>query len=200
MYNKMKLWGYIRVSTSAQDEDNQRVAIGHADEWISSQQSSRKTQDQRGITELLASVAPGDTIVVTELSRLARSTSELLLMVDEMTRRGIGLIVLKQGINIPAGGAVAMDPTTKMTVTIFGLMAELERDFISIRTRMGLEARRQAGVTLGKPVGTRQPCKLDSRAHEVIAARAAGTSVTALAAQLGVGRGTMRHYLRSRGL
>jgi DNA invertase Pin-like site-specific DNA recombinase len=193
-----KIFGYCRVSTSAQDEENQRLAIGHADEWISSQQSSRRSQDQRGITELLSSVSAGDVIIVTELSRLARSTSELLLMVDEMTRRGIGLIVLKQGINIPPDGA-PMDPTTKMTVTIFGLMAELERDFISIRTRMGLEARRAAGVTLGKPRGTRQPCKLDPVAHEVVAARAAGKSVTALAAELGVGRGTLRHYLRSRG-
>lgn len=194
-----KIYGYVRVSTSAQDENNQRLAIGQADEWITSRQSSRKTQGQRGITELLASVSAGDTVLVTELSRLARSTSELLLMVDEMTRRGIGLIVMKQGINIPASGA-PMDPTTKMTVTIFGLMAELERDFVSIRTKMGLEARRAAGVTLGKPVGTRQPCKLDSCAHEVIAARAAGVSVNALATQFGVGRGTMRHYLRSRGL
>ena len=194
-----KIYGYVRVSTSTQDENNQRLAIGHADEWITSQQSSRRTQDQRGITELLASVSAGDVIIVTELSRLARSTSELLLMVDEMTRRGIGLIVMKQGINIPASGA-PMDPTTKMTVTIFGLMAELERDFVSIRTRMGLEARRAAGVTLGKPVGTRQPCKLDAHAGRVAEARAAGVSVAALSVELGVGRGTMRHYLRSRQL
>ena len=81
-----------------------------------------------------------------------------------------------------------------------GLMAELERDFISIRTKMGLRARRAAGVILGKPVGTKQPSVLDRHLSLITDMRANRASVGRIAATCGVSRTTMVHYINTRSL
>lgn len=196
------IYGYLRVSTDKQDEENQRLEISNTervDEYIGVECSSRKTQAQRGITALFDRLQYGDTIVVTELSRLARSTSELLVMIDEIIKRHIGLIAIKQGIRIPPNGD-KMDAATKTIVTMFGLMAELERDFISERTKMGLKAKKAAGVVLGKPKGTVQPSILDSRVEEIKEMRRGNVSTSTMAAKLGCGRTTLIHYLKTRGL
>jgi DNA invertase Pin-like site-specific DNA recombinase len=196
------LIGYLRVSTNTQDEENQRHAISQQytpDRWIAVECSSRKTQKARGIEELLASVAPGDVIIVTELSRLARSNGELILMVEGIIKKQVGLIVIKQGISIPANSD-KMDTGTKVIVHTFGMMAELERDFISDRTKMALDALKAKGRVLGRPVGTRFANRLDDRLDEIRKLRSAGTSVAAIAAHLGAARTTLRWYLDSRGL
>jgi DNA invertase Pin-like site-specific DNA recombinase len=198
----MKTFGYLRVSTDKQDEENQRGEILRympVDEFIAIECSSRKSQQARGITDLLARVSYGDTIVVTELSRLARSTSELLLMVDGFIKAGVGLTVLKQSIKIPANGD-KMDASTKTLVTMFGLMAELERDFISMRTKMGLAARKAAGVRLGKPPGTLGISGLDPHRDEISVMIARGDSVLSIAKAVGFGRTTVKSYIKSRGL
>ena len=197
-----KSYGYIRVSTEEQDYNNQMQEIVRnmvVDEFISSECSSRKSQNKRGLTELFDRLQYGDTLVVTELSRLARSTSELLLMIESFIRGGIGLIALKQNIRIPANGE-AMDAGTKTIVTIFGLMAELERDFISMRTKMGLAAKRAAGVRLGKPPGTQQASRLDTQRQQIADRLATGRSVLSISQELGVGRTTLVSYIRSREL
>ena len=197
-----KTYGYIRVSTEEQDYNNQMQEIVRnlvVDEFISSECSSRKSQDKRGLTELFDRLEYGDVLVVTELSRLARSTSELLLMIEGFIKQGIGLIALKQNIRIPANGD-KMDAATKTVVTMFGLMAELERDFISMRTKMGLAARRAAGVRLGKPPGTQQVSKLDTHRQRIADRLKAGRSVLSISQELVVGRTTLVSYIRSRGL
>lgn len=194
------LIGYLRVSTNKQDENNQRHAISQVhtpDKWLAVECSSRKSQKARRLTELLDQVSPGDVIVVTELSRLARSTSELLLLVDCLIKQHVGLIAMKQGLTIPANGD-QMDPLAKMTVTIFGLMAELERDFVSSRTREGLAAKRSEGVVLGKPPGTIQTSILDARVDEIKLLRSAGASTLSISRYLGCGYATITHYLRTR--
>lgn len=196
------IYGYLRVSTDKQDEENQRLEISQhhqVDEYIAIECSSRRSQDDRGITALFDKLQYGDTLIVTELSRLARSTSELLLMVDEFIKRHVGLIAIKQGLRIPANGE-KMDPTTKTIVTMFGLMAELERDFVSIRTKMGLAARKAAGVRLGKPPGTQQASGLDAHREEIARMLAEGKSVLTIAKTLGFGRTTVMSYIKSRGL
>lgn len=197
-----KTYGYLRVSTDTQDTNNQMQEIVRnlvVDEFISVECSSRKSQDKRGLTELFDRLQYGDTLVVTELSRLARSTSELLLMIEGFIKRGIGLVALKQSIRIPANGD-KMDAATKTIVIMFGLMAELERDFISDRTKMGLAARRAAGVRLGKPPGTQQASRLDGKRDQIRDRLTTGHSVLSISKLLGVGRTTLVSYIRSRGL
>jgi DNA invertase Pin-like site-specific DNA recombinase len=196
------IYGYLRVSTEQQDTDNQKGEILHhyqVDDWVSVECSSRKSQKERGLTKLFDRLQHGDTLVVTELSRLARSTTELILMVQELIRRHVGIVAIKQGLRIPPNGE-QMDPAAKLAVTLFGLMAEMERDFISIRTKMGLAARRAAGVRLGKPPGTQQTSILDARLDEIRLLRSAGVSVLGISKHLGCGYATITHYLRTRGL
>lgn len=198
----MTTYGYLRVSTDKQDEENQRQEIVRhlaVDEFIAVECSSRKSQDERGITDLLSRLVHGDTLVVTELSRLARSTSELLIMVDGFIKAGVGLTALKQGIRIPANGG-KMDASTKTVVTMFGLMAELERDFISMRTKMGLAAKKAAGVRLGKPPGTLQVSGLDSVKEDIKNMLADGVSVLAISEKVGFSRTAVRSYIKSRAL
>lgn len=198
----MRTIGYVRVSTDKQDEDNQRQEILRhmaVDDFIAIECSSRKSQDERGITEVFSRLEYGDTLVVTELSRLARSTSELLLMVDRFIKAGIGLVALKQGLKLPANGE-KMDAATKTIVTMFGLMAELERDFISMRTKMGLAAKKAAGVRIGKPPGTKQASILDESQDIIVRMLKQGDSLSAIARKMGCGRTTLRHYIGSRGL
>ena len=198
----MKTYGYLRVSTDKQDEDNQRHEIVKhmpIDEFIAISCSSRKSQSDRGISDLFSRLEYGDTLVVTELSRLARSTSELLLMVERFIKAKVGLIALKQGIRIPPNGE-KMDVNTKVTVTMFGMMAELERDFISSRTKMGLAARKSAGVVLGRRKGALQNSGLDQHKDLIVLMLSQGASVLSISKAVGFGRTTVKSYIVSRGL
>jgi len=111
MANKPKVLAYLRVSTDTQDLNTQRLAILEwanprgirVESWIEATISSRKSLKERRIEELLNQLNSGDTLLVSELSRLGRSTAEIIELVNEFARREINLIVVKQGIEIKAG-------------------------------------------------------------------------------------------------
>lgn len=197
--------GYIRVSTDKQDADNQRLSmLDYAnankltiDDFLSVEISSRKSQHARRIEELLERLNSGDVLIVTELSRLARSTLEVITLVNELVSKKVGLTVLKQGIRIPANGD-KMDANAKTVITIFGLMAELERDMISERTKMGLAARKAAGIKLGKPRGTIQSSKLDGKRETIVELLKHRVAVAAIARMIGTSRSNLINYLKTR--
>jgi len=86
------IYGYTRVSTGKQDEANQRHEIEKVmaiDEFIAVECSSRKSYDERGLTELFDRLVAGDTVVVTEISRLARSISELITIINDLVARKV---------------------------------------------------------------------------------------------------------------
>lgn len=125
----------IRVSDDKQEVNNQRHEILEAsrlkdikiDDFISITMTSRKTSTQRCIDEVLHRLEEGDTLIVTELSRLGRNTAEIIALVNELVTRGIRLIALKQHIDLSSG---EHDMSSKIIVTVFSLLAELERDLI----------------------------------------------------------------------
>ena len=121
--------------------------------------SSRRTAGQRRLPELLAKVAAGDTVIVSELSRLGRSLREVLGLIEELIhQKRCRLILVKQGLDLDPQNH--RDMTHKILLTIFAMLAELERDFVSERTKEGLRARREQGIVLGKPtrVSCSRPC------------------------------------------
>ncbi len=79
--------------------------------------------------------------------------------------KGVRLICIKQNIDIDSNNQ--NDPVNKILVTIFSMMAELERDFISERTKAGLQARKQKGIVLGKPKGTIQKSMYDADRNRI---------------------------------
>ena len=106
-------------------------------------------------------VAAGDTVIVSELSRLGRSLREVLGLIEELLdQKRCRLILVKQGLDLDPQNH--RDMTHKILLTIFAMLAELERDFVSERTKEGLRARREQGIVLGKPKGVVQPSMYDA--------------------------------------
>ena len=123
--------GYIRVSTEKQEFEGQRSEIEDyaeknglsVENWIEIKISSRKNRKERRIDELMARLKTGDTLIVSELSRLGRSTGEVINIINELIAKGIYFHAIKQGLRINGN----MDITSKVMVTMLSLFAELER-------------------------------------------------------------------------
>jgi putative DNA-invertase from lambdoid prophage Rac len=200
----MAILGYVRVSTAQQDVKNQRLEIlefarkenKKVDDFIEIEISSRLSLKARRIDELLDRLSIGDSLIVTELSRLGRSTAEVIALVNELIHRGIHLFAIKQGIRI--GGK--MDMQTKIIVTMFSLFGDLERDIVSERTRQALIAKRAQGVRLGKPKGTIQKSRLDDRKDAISELLKHKVSKSAVARMMGVSRTALTSYAESRGI
>ena len=154
--NMSQTIAYLRTFTDKQDLNNQKLEILEwarkkdlkIDEFVEITISSRKTRKQRRIEEVLEMLTNSDTLIVTELSRLGRSTAEVITRVNELVARNIRVIILKQNLDISQH-----DMNSKIVIALFSLFAELERDLISLRTKEALAAKRQQGKTLGKPKG-----------------------------------------------
>lgn len=157
---KTKTIAYVRASTDKQDTDHQRLEIlefarqkGYrVDDYIELTMSSRKDPRERRIEELTQRLNAGDTLIVTELSRIGRSTGEVIMLVNKLVEQGVRLIVIKQKLDLQD----KQDMTAKIMITLFSLFAELERDLISVRTKEALAAKKAQGKKLGKPIGTVQ--------------------------------------------
>jgi len=199
-----KVTGYVRVSTVRQDADNQRHEILeyanknhlHIDDFIEVEISSRRDKKQRRITELLEKLDSGDTLIVSELSRLGRSTSEVIDIVNELIAKEIKFVAIKQGLNISG----QHDMQSKVMVTMFSLFAELERDIISERTKAALAAKKAGGKKLGKPKGTLQESKLDPHQERIKEFLKHGVAKSAIARMLGTSRTNLVSYIKTRGL
>ena len=183
-----KTVAYIRASTDKQDLNNQKLGILEyarqnnltVDEFIEITVSSRKTSKQRRIDELLQKLADSDTLIVTELSRLGRSTSEVIALVNGLVQRNVRIIIIKQNLDISK-----YDMGSKIIVTLFSLFAELERDLVSLRTKEALAAKKVQGVKLGKPKGVIQASKFDKDRERIEELLGLGLSVRKIASILG---------------
>jgi DNA invertase Pin-like site-specific DNA recombinase len=200
----MKTIAYLRVSKDTQDVNNQKLAIlafaqqqqMKIDQFISITVSSRKSLSQRKISQLLASLEKGDCLIVSELSRLGRSVGEIVTTVDHLVKHKVRLIAVKEGIDLLG----PQELQTKVTVTLFSLFADIERELISLRTKEGLLAARAAGKKLGRPKGVLGRSKLDERKEEIEQLMRLGVSKSAIARITGVDRSTLYHFIKSRGL
>lgn len=162
------IYGYLRVSKIDQHLESQksliaRYVVDHKmviDQWIQVEISSRKSVEKRRITELLDKVETGDIVIVSEISRVGRSIKEVLQIIEELIQvKKCRLVLVKQGLDLDPTNK--NDMTNKILLTIFTMMAELERDFISERTKEGLKARKERGIILGKPKGIIQKSMYD---------------------------------------
>ena len=165
-----KIVAYLRASTDKQDLNHQKLELLEfarkkslsIDEFVEITISSRKSSKQRRIDELLGMLNDGDILLVTELSRLGRSTTEVITIVNSLAKRNIRVIVLKQNLDISQ-----QDINSKVTLTLFSLFSELERDLISLRTKEALASKKRQGQILGKPKGTIQKSKFDKHAEKI---------------------------------
>lgn len=167
-----KTIAYVRVSTDDQDYRNQRFEILNycdkeglrVDKWLELEMSTQRSSKERRIDELMTELNPDDRLVVSELSRLGRSTGEVIQLVKQLATQKIEFIAIKQSLRINSQNDQNM--TSKVMVTIFSLLAELERDLISQRTKMALARAKAAGKKLGRPKGPGKS-KLDGKKGEI---------------------------------
>jgi DNA invertase Pin-like site-specific DNA recombinase len=200
----MKTVAYLRISTGSQDLANQKLAVlDYArqkqfaiDRFVEAQASSRKGRDQRRIEELLGSLTAGDRLIVSELSRLGRSLGQVIQIVDELVKRKIRFVAIKEGIRFEG----RQDLQTKVMIALFGLFAEVERDLISERTKEGLAAARAKGRLLGRPKGSLGTSKLDGKEGEIRMLLEKEVSKRSIAKIMDVSKTNLRHFIRTRKL
>ena len=198
-----KIYAYIRKSTDHQNTENQKLVIyKHAekkgliiDQWFDVGCSSRKSNKERRIDELLETIETGDTLIVAELSRLGRSVGQMLSLVDQLIKKQVKVISLKENIGFEG----ELDFQSKVMVTMFSLFADIERDLISERTREGLARARANGKLLGRPKGPGKS-KLDPHKEEIIALLRTGSSKTYLAKKYKVTPPTLYNWLKKRNI
>ena len=183
-----KIVAYLRASTDKQDTNHQKLELLEfcrkkfmsIDEFVEITISSRKTKKQRQIGDLFDKLVKTDTLIATELSRLGRSTTEIISLVNALVQRNIRVIVTKQNLDISTE-----DMNSKVTLTLFSLFAELERDLISLRTKEALASKKRQGQILGKPKGTIQKSKFDQNLDKIKELLGYGLSVRKIAKVLG---------------
>lgn len=140
----MALIGYARVSTEQQNEVRQIAAFA---EWkpdkVFLDKLSGKDTNRPQLKKMLEYVREGDTVIVTEYSRLARSTSDLLDIVNKLTEKGVELKSIKEKLDTAT-------PQGKLMLTMFAALAEFEREVILERQREGIAAAKAAGKYKGR--------------------------------------------------
>lgn len=126
--------GYIRVSTTEQNTLRQEVLMKELGvEQIYIDKISGKSTDRPQLNAMLDFIRQGDTVIVSEISRFARNTKDLLDLIDMLTKKGVEFVSKKETIDTAT-------PTGKFMLTVFGAVAELERSYILSRQKEGIEA------------------------------------------------------------
>lgn len=202
----MAVFAFLRVSTEKQTLDNQQLEILtwanrekiSVDEFVQIQVSTRKKQLVVAVKQMTDRMVSGDMLIVTELSRLARSMQQLLVTVNALVDRGITLVSIKESLRLSS--ANSKDLQSKVMVALFSILYEVERDMISERTKRGLERARADGKTLGRPKGALVASKLDRHTEEIRSLVLAGCPYAVLARKFKCHPQTVSHFATSRRL
>ena len=136
--------GYIRVSTEQQNLDRQEDVIKPITDKLFKDKASGKDTNRPEFKKMMDYVREGDTLYIDSISRLARSTKDLLQIVDELRAKEVGLVSLKENIDTET-------PQGRFILQIFGALSELERESIRQRQREGIDAARRRGKKFGRP-------------------------------------------------
>ena len=145
--------GYIRISTADQNTARQELLMEQlgVDEVYIDRMSGKNT-NRPELQKMMEYVRRGDTVIVESISRFARNTRDLLELVEQLSVKGVEFVSKKEAIDTTT-------PTGKFMLTVFGAVAELEREYILQRQREGIAIAKDNGVYKGrKPI---QPPELE---------------------------------------
>lgn len=166
----MATYSYLRVSTVEQNTEKNKLEVlkfandkqlGNV-EFVEEQISGKANFKNRLLGTLLEKMKKGDVLIVPELSRIARSITQIFEVIDITKQKGIELYSLKEGFT-----NTDKSITSTVTTTVFALVAQIERDLISLRTKEALQAKKAEGVKLGRPRG-KGKSKLDEHKEEIL--------------------------------
>jgi DNA invertase Pin-like site-specific DNA recombinase len=201
------IYGYTRVSTDKQTTDNQKLVIleyaqKHFDEKLKHifevVISSSKDKKLRLIDDVIEQLQAGDTLLVYALDRLGRSTIDTLQILETIKDKGIKLIIIKDNLIIDKTDT---NPMNEMLLTMLSAFAQLERSYISERTKLGLQRARESGKTLGRKKGQIVKSIYDEHRDKIVELLALGLSIRKVQTYLGIGSAqSLTKYVNSRGL
>lgn len=139
--------GYIRISTPEQNTARQEVLMQELGvEKVFLDRMSGKNTDRPQLKQMLSFVRQGDTVIVESISRFARNTRDLLDLVEQLATKGVEFVSRKEQIDTTT-------PTGKFMLTVFGAVAELEREYILQRQAEGIALAKANGIYKGrKPI------------------------------------------------
>ena len=192
-------YGYIRVSTEHQNLENQQMEIERfcrqkgikIDVWIEEKISGTKKPEMRKLgREIMSNVRSGDLIICTEISRFGRSLIMIMNILQYFLERGIKVWTIKDGYRL------GDDIQSKVIAFAFGLSAEIERQLISERTKLGLNRARRQGKHVGRKNGCKSSYyKLTPKDDHIKREIFGGRSKNSLAKELGVSWKTLNSHL-----
>lgn len=150
--------GYIRVSTDEQNTARQEVIMRElgVEEIFTEKVSGKSQRGREELEKMLQYVRKGDVVVVESISRIARNTKDLLEIVARLKDKGVSFESRKEQIDTDT-------PAGQFMLTVFGAMAQLEREYILDRQREGIEIARQNGKYQG-----RKPVAVDGEKFEEV--------------------------------
>ena len=188
---------YLRVSTEKQNPDNQKEEILRyaksrrisVDLWVTETVSGKKNEKERKLGSLLRRLKPGDTLIVTEISRLSRTLTDIMEIMGKCLKKKIRLYTTKEGYSFDDS------INSKVLCFAFGLVAEIERNLISMRTKEALAVRKANGVQLGRRKGSCTKLRILQDNHtEVLSMLKKGYTIASVCKHFCLSRETFNKY------
>ncbi len=193
------IYGYCRCSTDKQTIENQEFEIKryakqnglNVETWITETVSSKKPLEQRKLSKLLKRLNEGDTLIVTEISRLGRSLMEIMSILQQCLDRNCMVCAIKEIYRL------GNNLESKVLAFAFGISAEIERKLISDRTKMSLNKLKSDGVKLGRPLGAKsKTLKLSKNRRKIFQLMEQGVSKAQIARMMGVDKMTLHRFIK----
>lgn len=196
-----KAVAYLRVSTVDQDMEKDKASIlflandlklGNV-EFVEEKISGKVSWRKRKLAEVLENLKEGDSLIVSELSRLGRSMMECMEVLSIAATKGLKVYAVK--------GNWKLDDSlqSKIVAMAFAIASEIERDLISIRTKEALRHRKASGKPMGRPRGTGKS-RLDPYKLEIEALLKNGTTKTFIAKRYKVSKANLHQWLKKHGV
>lgn len=194
------IYAYIRVSTDKQTLENQEFEIKKycekesikIDQWITEIISGTRDYEKRKLGKLLKRLKSGDILISSEISRLGRNLMQIMTILNFCMQKEVQVLTIKDNYHL------GTDIQSKVLAFAFGLVAEIERNLISQRTKEALSRIKASGRKLGRKLGCKNKKHiLDGREKEIADLIAHGVAKTRIARTMGVSSKTIYNFVRS---
>jgi len=192
-------YAYLRVSTDRQDVKNQKLGITEyalarnilIDEFVEDVVSGTKDWQKRTLGNIINDAQAGDVLLFSEVSRIARSTLQCLQVLQIATDKKITVHIVKQQM------VLDNSLNSKIIATTLALASEIEREFISMRTKEALKKAKEKGKVLGRPKGSKSTNTTLAANHQHIESLLKDkVSLSAIGRMMKVDRKTVSRYVQ----
>ena len=198
----MSVIAYIRKSTDKQSFENQEYEIEQyaekhnlkIDRWVEESISSRKELKKRQLGKLLEELQDGDILIATEISRLGRSLLEVMGILQTCLEKNCQVWTIKESYNLKN------DLQSQLLAVVFSIGVSIERSLLSQRTKTALDAKKAAGIKLGRPFGAEsKKLKLSKNTKRIRDLLDKKVPKAQIARIMGVQKITLRRFIKRMG-